>query len=182
MPLFTLSPFVLIAVQLLNMIASSVLLDECQQSWDVMNADRNFQYWQQRVSTLCFIRYQNGLSGGSTGPAACQHWEYDSFCLDDLRGQPCTLQTGFVEIPTCVPYACPDSALSGIVGSYFNSSTLDCSKVPSRTKPVIAAIVSTILVLTATAVLVFLIRPPRSVRESTRLAKTQAHLSSLSGS
>ena len=161
---------------------ASVIPTQCQEAWDAMMNDVNYQHWRNQSEQFCYIRYQNRLAFGDSTPVSCEHWEYESFCSSTLSGRVCHLETGFVRISKCVPSSCPDESLPDLVGAYFNPTTsiLDCSVSISARTPVIAAIVSTVVILSITAFAVFLLRPPRAVRETAKLSRAQTHLLTIS--
>jgi len=161
---------------------ASLLSAECQDAWAGMTNDDNYQHWRHQSIQFCYLRYQNRLAIGESSPVLCDHWEYETFCSSHISGRVCRLDNGFVRIVTCVPSACSDDALSGIVSQYFNASGnyLDCTVSVSARTPVIAALVSTILILSITAFLVFILRPPRAVRDTAKLSRAHTHLVTIS--
>jgi hypothetical protein len=161
----------------------STLSLECNQAIADMKADRNYQYWHNRSLAQCYVKYQNQVAIGVDEVVRCDNWEYDSFCVKFIQGRACLLNTGFVEISTCVPHSCPDSSIPEIISSYFNKNTssMDCSPRTSIQAPIVAAIVSTVSVLLITALAVYVLRPPQSVRESSKLSRARTELMSLSG-
>jgi hypothetical protein len=171
-----------LVVYLLNPVLS--LSSECTQSWEAMSIDTTFQHWSNRLSSQCYVKYQNSFWQDSSSNVECRSWEYESHCTDSMDGRVCRLNNGAVDISTCVPNSCGDDSLSVLVATQFNPSTssIDCTSYPSTGTPIIAAIVSTVLVLCLTAFAVFLLRAPLAVRETAQLKKARIHMASLGDS
>lgn len=156
----------------------------CSSALDAMMGDPNYQKASTLLLNQCYVKYQNDVLLDSTTVADCRQREFESFCTDYLSGTSCRLNTGFVDVSVCVPGACSSDPVDELVARFSTNSvsTIDCSLVTSTDTPIVAAVVSTALVLAVTALGVFLLRPPQRVRESARLSKAQRNLISLSGS
>ena len=149
-----------------------------------MHNDTGLQHWSNQLLSLCYVKYQNNVLLAPSEIVTCGSWEFDSHCSLHLNGRNCRFRNSFVEIPACVPSECDDTMLTSLSHTYFPGAgaTLDCSIVPSTGAPIISAVISTVVVLSITALLVYVLRPPLAVREGMKLKKARTHLLSLSGS
>jgi hypothetical protein len=159
-------------------LVSSSLSPECQIGWDGMMSDPNFQYVNSSMVNACYFKYQNDMALDPSAIVSCDWWEYAEFCTIQIRGTSCILQTGFVNIPLCIPSLCTAEDLPFIVNEYFNGTaghSIDCTQ-SSNVSPLLPAVISTVSVIAVTALLVFLLRPPRSVREAAKLSRAQKRM------
>ena len=160
------------------------LSNDCTQSWDALVIDPTFQHWSNQLSSQCYVKYQNSFYQDSSSIVECRSWEFESHCANSMQGRVCRLNNGAVDISICVPNSCGDDSLSELVATHFNptTSSIDCTTSPSTGTPIVAAIVSTVLVLCLTAFAVYLLRAPLAVRETAQLKKARIHMASLGDS
>ena len=149
-----------------------------------MTTDPNFQYHNVSATNACYLKYQNGVLLNPTARTNCRQWEYSSFCTDVLNGRSCILATATVDLPLCVPIGCTEADFPAITTSYLQlptTSTVDCTLTVTAS-PVVAAVISTVAVILITGLVVYVMRPPRDVRESAKFAKAQRRMVTLSES
>lgn len=154
----------------------------CELGISGLAKDDNFQYRNTSLINQCYMRYQNSM-GESV--VSCRQWEYEDFCAQYNFGRICLVSTGFVEIPFCTPHKCTTEAdYTYILSTFFRSSSskINCELVKQTESVLVPALVSTVVILLLSVFLVFAVRPPKHIRESTKLIKAQASLTSLSSS
>ena len=154
---------------------------ECESGISGLTKDGNFQYRNTSLINQCYMRYQNSMGKSLV---SCRQWEYENFCAQYNFGRICLVSTGFVEIPFCTPAKCTIEADFGyILSKFFSSasSSINCD-VKQTESVLVPALVSTIVILLLSVFLVFAVRPPKHIRESTKLIKAQASLTSLASS
>lgn len=157
---------------------------DCQVAWELMKNDTSLQHWSNQLHSLCYVKYQNNVLVNPDAIVKCKSWELDAHCVNYMNGRTCRYLNGFLEIAACVPYECDESELPSLTQSYFpgTGASLDCSIQASTGTPIISAVISTVVVLSISALAVFVLRPPLAVREGLKLKKARSHLLSLSGS
>jgi hypothetical protein len=156
----------------------------CQVAWELIQNDTSLQHWSDQLLSLCYVKHQNNVLVDPDAIVTCESWEFDAHCVNYMNGRTCRYRNGFLEIAACVPYECDDSTLTSLSQSYFpgTGASVDCSTQAPTGTPIISAVISTVVVLSISALAVFVLRPPLAVREGLKLKKARSHLLSLSGS